>query len=310
MYRSYLVWVEISHVKPNKLNPRKDNSRETEQIQDILQSKGWEEGLTGYQDTDGSYILLSGHRRLHAAKELGYETVPVYVVERPENQQEEVERIADLQSAHVEWTRYEWAKFAYESWIHWGRPPFKDFKKIIHMNEDTLQRYIEVFEYFPQPTLEKYVEGGKASFDSFISLKRWMSRFQLNRPELFNRLSKDMVMDSVIDKLIHKRAKNKALYNDDFIVVADDSQVMDFLKNRKKTLSEAQLEVGTETGILSKNKKIEKRLGNIIRDVPYIKPKDQKEEKYLRQVVHELEEKISLAKKRIEQSKGGEINHG
>lgn len=43
---AYLSWVNIDLVIPNPMNPRRDQSIETEQMQGILKSKGWAEAIT------------------------------------------------------------------------------------------------------------------------------------------------------------------------------------------------------------------------------------------------------------------------
>lgn len=53
-----------------------------------IEKDGLRENLKGYQDKTGTFYLLSGWNRLEIAKELGWKTVPIDVIEGPESQEE------------------------------------------------------------------------------------------------------------------------------------------------------------------------------------------------------------------------------
>ena len=299
--RTNLIWEDIQNVHPNPLNPRKDSGMKTEKMQDILQKRGWEEGITAYKNKDGSYTILSGHRRLHAAKAIDFKQVPIYVVEKPDTPQEEVERIASLQSAHEEWTKYEWAKFAYDSWIYWEKPAFTKFSKIIHMNAETLETYINTFEFYDRRLLEKHLSTNQLTFYFFHSLRRWLYRFEEYQGELYNRLGKEMLIETMVNKAVSGRiTDSNKLYNDDFIRVATKKEVMEFLNSPKMSLADAQNALGIETsGHAGFNRKVEQRIGHIIRELPHTNPKDKKEKEYLKECITDLKKSLGQAKRRI-----------
>jgi RNA polymerase sigma factor (sigma-70 family) len=63
-------WVDINNISASPKNPRKNLSANSQQMQEILAIKGWEEAITCYR-RGPYYFILSGHRRWNAAKELG-----------------------------------------------------------------------------------------------------------------------------------------------------------------------------------------------------------------------------------------------
>lgn len=66
---SKLIMADIKDVEPNPLNPRMDNTIKTDELQRVIKEKGWEVPITCYE-RDNKYVILSGHRRWHAAKKL------------------------------------------------------------------------------------------------------------------------------------------------------------------------------------------------------------------------------------------------
>jgi ParB family chromosome partitioning protein len=70
-------------------------------MQEIIAANGWKEAATCYKKGQ-FYILLSGHRRLYAAKKLGEKQIPIYIVLAPTTPAEELDRLGSLQSGQVE----------------------------------------------------------------------------------------------------------------------------------------------------------------------------------------------------------------
>lgn len=305
--RAVMEFVPIDKILPNPHNPRKDHAARTEELQRIIQNHGWEEGLTVYKKGN-YYILMSGHRRWHAARQLGVKEVPIFIVPAPANAQEEVERIASLQMAHEEWSVFEWAKFCYETWVYWKKPKYKEFSKIINMPVDKITEYIDVFESYPREEIEDKLEKKVYSIRALHNLSKWMRKFQQVKPGLYDGLTGDMIRRTMLRKVEKKRADPNALKGDKFIEVATDEQVKEFLFTADMSLREAQNIVGvTKFGDKGNWHSSIMRVSTITRDLPNIKPqnKDQAENLYryltnleeeVKGKIKELDEKFSVAK--------------
>lgn len=228
--RAEVKWVSIQDVIPNPLNPRKNDSYRTEEIQSIIQRRGWEEPLTVYQKGK-IYVLLAGHRRLYAAKKIGIKEVPVYIVEKPENYQEEIERIASLQSGRADWTAFEWAKFTYERWVAWGKPDIKKFAKQINLKPNQVTAYVSVLSYFARNEIEQEIENGTYSITALYELFRWMKAFGEHKSELLNRLGEDVVRKIMLKKMANKEYTRDHLRKRELFTVVSDEDLLEFLTN-------------------------------------------------------------------------------
>jgi ParB family chromosome partitioning protein len=84
------LFVDIEKISPNPDQPRKNfNNIEIKRLADSIKAKGIIEPLVVRPgQEDGAYQLISGHRRLIAAKEAGLSEVPVIIfnmADNPEN---------------------------------------------------------------------------------------------------------------------------------------------------------------------------------------------------------------------------------
>ena len=85
------VTIKVSQIKENPLNMR---SMDLDQIRILaydIDTYGLMQPLAVYEDDDGRYTLLSGHRRLAALKQLGVKEVPCKVFPKPADEFEEQE---------------------------------------------------------------------------------------------------------------------------------------------------------------------------------------------------------------------------
>ena len=80
----------IDRPQPYALNPRR-NARAVAKVADSLQAFGWQQPLV----VDAHGIVVVGHTRLAAAKQLGMTEVPVYVAAHLTPEQADAYRIAD-----------------------------------------------------------------------------------------------------------------------------------------------------------------------------------------------------------------------
>lgn len=75
-----LTELKISQIKPNRLQPRVEFDRERlDQLKQSISENGIIQPLT-VRKVDGQYELIAGERRFRAVSELGFETVPVYII--------------------------------------------------------------------------------------------------------------------------------------------------------------------------------------------------------------------------------------
>lgn len=88
-------------VRPQDLTPADDNVRtnlgDLTDLIDSIQSHGVIEPVVAYEE-NGSYHLVTGHRRVEAAKQAGIDEVPVRVIPKPtDNERTEIMLIENLQ---------------------------------------------------------------------------------------------------------------------------------------------------------------------------------------------------------------------
>lgn len=72
--------IAVAEVQPNPFQPREDfNPAALEELKQSIAEKGVVQPIT-VRRKDSGYQLVSGERRLRAVKELGYETIPAYII--------------------------------------------------------------------------------------------------------------------------------------------------------------------------------------------------------------------------------------
>lgn len=85
-----VIDVDIDKVEPYKNNPR-NNLEAIDKVADSLKEFGWQQPIV----VDSDYIVIVGHTRLLAAKQLGYEKVPIVIAENLTDEQVKAYRLAD-----------------------------------------------------------------------------------------------------------------------------------------------------------------------------------------------------------------------
>jgi len=96
-----IVDMPIGQIKPYKKNPRK-NEKAIPEVVKSLKEFGFRQPLV----VDSNMVLIVGHTRLLAAKELGHTTVPVHVASTLTPAQVKAYRIMDNRSGErAEWDR-------------------------------------------------------------------------------------------------------------------------------------------------------------------------------------------------------------
>lgn len=94
-----IEWVSVGTVLPYDKNPRR-NAAAVRKVANSLREYGWRQPIV----VDEAMVVLAGHTRLLAAKELGMDTVPVHVAEGLTPAQARAYRLADNRVAQeAEW---------------------------------------------------------------------------------------------------------------------------------------------------------------------------------------------------------------
>jgi ParB family chromosome partitioning protein len=295
--RADVKWVPIDKVIPNPLNPRRNDAIKTEEMQEILRRRGWEEPITVYRKAN-MYVILAGHRRRYAAKEAGMKEVPVYEVEAPKDHQEEIERIASLQRGRVDWTPYEWAKFTYERWIAWSKPPYSAFSKVINIDARRIKEYVTIFEYYPREEIEHKLENGSLNITNLANTAYWIEKLEQQHPIIVQDMGKDLIRQTMVGKMERGLIKDSdSRRSSDFPGKAIKEDVMNFLTSSTMSLREAQEPYGT-----SKKKdmlrSVNIRMGNLSTELLTVKGKSKRENEAL---YHNLNELLFSIKKKMKE---------
>lgn len=89
--------ISLKNLRPNPLNEKRSmDYKEIENLRDSISEAGLLHPLTVYENGDGTYTLISGHRRFAAisSMEEPFETVPCTVIDKPEDKTAEAECMA------------------------------------------------------------------------------------------------------------------------------------------------------------------------------------------------------------------------
>lgn len=285
--RAYTTWVSINDVVPNPLNPRKNDAVRTDELQQILR-EGWEQPLTAYKK-GGVYVLLSGHRRLYAARQLGnIKELPIFVVDPPKDFQEEVERIAKAQLASEDWTALEWSRFTYERWLAWGRPGLPGFAKQMKMNLRTVEGYIRVMDFFPMEEIEAGLNQETLSISALLDCYFWIKKVTNVHPDLVEKLTLEMIRRVMVDKLINKKTSREGLRKRNFVELAKPKDLQRYFLDKGMHLEELMAEYEIDVNEKSFHSSLVS-MGKAKKAVKRMQPKNSEEAKKALEVLREME---------------------
>ena len=77
-----LVKVDIENVKPNPFQPRVEfDPKSLDELKHSILQNGLIQPITVRRAPEGKYELISGERRLRACKDIGYQTIPAYIIQ-------------------------------------------------------------------------------------------------------------------------------------------------------------------------------------------------------------------------------------
>lgn len=293
-------WIEVELISASPSNPRKDLAVNTEQLQETLKSKGWEEPVTCYKRGQ-YYFLLAGHRRLHAAKQLGHKKIPVFVVDPPASTAEEKDRLGSLQSVQVDWTPYETAKNIYDRWIYAGGMAYAEFAKKVGVPKSKIAAKIRVYKYYPRVEIEDKLTNGMYSISMLDYILAWIKRLDQYHPDFVESMTEELIRKQMLTKYENK-CFNSRIANDRFFVCnATPKEIFSFLSDTTKTLRQSEIELTVEQAKKERNNsKIYQLLDESIETIKKIEWNDRKEAQQLMGVLDKLLEEINTKSDELE----------
>ncbi len=95
--------IEIDKILPNPYQPRMDFDQQAlDELKQSIAEKGLVQPITLRRGRDGTYQLISGERRVRAAREAGLKRIPAYVIEvKSDEEMLELALIENLQREHL-----------------------------------------------------------------------------------------------------------------------------------------------------------------------------------------------------------------
>ncbi len=95
--------IEMEKIQPNPYQPRMDFDQQAlEELKQSIAQKGLIQPITVRRVRDGVYQLISGERRIRAAREAGLSRIPAYIIEVKTNEEMlELALIENLQRVHL-----------------------------------------------------------------------------------------------------------------------------------------------------------------------------------------------------------------
>ncbi len=95
--------IEIDRIEPNPYQPRQDfDAQALDELRQSIARKGLVQPVTVRRSRDGMYQLISGERRVRAARDAGLTRIPAYIVEvHSDEEMLELALIENLQREHL-----------------------------------------------------------------------------------------------------------------------------------------------------------------------------------------------------------------
>lgn len=247
-----LEWVDINRVLPNPRNPRKDHSINSKEMQEIINTKGWEEGITCYINRE-YYVIISGHRRWNAAKTMGKKEVPVFIVQPPKNEAEELDRLGSIQGGQVNWNPYEWAKYTYDMWKNLGEISYAELAKKLGVTHGLITARIRVYQYYPRIEIEDKLENGMYSITLLYYINLWINKLVKYQAGVVESLGEDFIRKQLLKKYENKCFNSQIVHDKQLVHFASQFEIIEFLKDTNKKLVDCQLEMSLRNQIKDKD---------------------------------------------------------
>ncbi len=239
--RAQLKWVSLNQVLPNPKNPRRDLTVKTKHLQDLIELIGWEEPLTCYE-SGNNFIIISGHRRWNAAVQLKKTIIPVYIVEAPKSEKEELDRIGSVQGGQVEWSQYDQVKYTYDRWVASGKRSCDYLGNELGISKGVVAARIRIYKYYPKDEIEDKLNNRMYSITMLDYIYTWIKRLDKNHPDLVESLGEHYIRRLMLKKY-ENRCFNSKIVHDTFVINADSQVIREFLIDITKKLQDCQVEL-------------------------------------------------------------------
>lgn len=297
-------FVPINKVMPNPKNARKDPSVKTEDMQATLREKGWQEALPAYKN-GVFYVLISGHRRWYAAKELGMTEIPVFVVEKPTDSEEEMERIGSVQSGQVDWNQFEWAEYTYNMFKSTPDATHTMIAKKFNVSPFTVQSRVRVYEYYEKDEIESGLIANIFSISTLEYVRQWINKLKKYQPELYSNFGDQLIRQIMLKKL-DNQCFSSDIFNDDFVTMAPTQYIEEFLMDPLLSLTDIKRKFSKEQNMETRIRNIKhnkRRMKAATKDINGIKYRTKKEAKQIKSELDYLKEEISKKMEELKREK-------
>lgn len=98
-YETGLIEVDITAIQPYGRNVRDNNDTAVKAVADSITKYGYQNPII----VDQELVVIAGHTRLKALQQLGYEAVPVLVVDMPEAKAKEFRVVDNRTNEYSQW---------------------------------------------------------------------------------------------------------------------------------------------------------------------------------------------------------------
>lgn len=237
-----LRWVSLEQVLPNPNNPRMDLNVNTKHLQGLIDSIGWEEPLTCYE-SGNNFIIISGHRRWNAAMQLKQTKVPVYIVEAPKSEAEELDRIGSVQGGQVEWSLYDQVKYTYDMWIAFGKKSFEDLGNEMGVSKGLIGSRIRVYQYYPRSEIEDKLNNRMYSITMLDYIRTWIKRLVKHHPDLVKSLGEHYIRRLMLKKYEARCFNSQIAQDYKFVTNSTVQSIREFLIDVNKKLEDCQVQL-------------------------------------------------------------------
>lgn len=234
-----MKWVSLEHVLPNPKNPRRDLAVNTKHLQNLIESIGWEEPITCYE-SGNNFIIISGHRRWHAAVQLKKSMIPVYIVAAPESLGAELDRISSMQGGQVEWSPFDQVKYTYDRWIASGKMSFDHLGNEMGISKGVVGARIRVYKYYPRDEIEEKLNNQMYSLTMLDYIHVWIKRLAKHQPALVESLGEHYIRRLMLNKYEARCFSSQIANDHTFVTTASSQLIREFLTDRNKKLKDCQ----------------------------------------------------------------------
>lgn len=237
-----LEWVNIEYILPNPRNPRKNPGYKSHDMQKILSQKGFEEAIVAYKGNGEYFYIISGHRRWFSSKKMGLSQIPVYIVEAPKSQLEELERLGSIQSNQSDWTEYEWMVHTVNLQKYNPEISYEDLAAMTSQSISTVKKRILVTNFYDSVEIATQLNNKTYSLNMLDTIRLWIERVNKYHTRVMENLGKVYIRQCMLKKLDNKLL-NSQILKGDYLEKANTQQIIDFITDPTKAFDDFKNEI-------------------------------------------------------------------